>query len=64
MNRSLRHIFKLGRRFEPAMDVARREELYSGWERAVERAKGWAEEGCSPWGCEEEVRIQISFHTG
>jgi glycerol kinase len=34
---------KLGRRFEPAMDVARREELYSGWERAVERAKGWAE---------------------
>ena len=34
---------KLGRRFEPAMDVARREELYSGWERAVGRAKGWAE---------------------
>jgi len=25
------------------MDVARREELYSGWERAVGRAKGWAE---------------------
>jgi glycerol kinase len=32
---------QLGRRFEPSMDVARREELYTGWERAVERAKGW-----------------------
>jgi len=30
---------KLGRRFEPAMDVARREELYAGWGKAVERAK-------------------------
>ena len=26
---------KLGRRFEPSMDVARREELFSGWARAV-----------------------------
>ncbi len=33
---------KIGRRFEPAMDAARREELYAGWQRAVERAKGWA----------------------
>jgi glycerol kinase len=33
---------RLGRRFEPRMDIARREELYAGWERAVERAKGWA----------------------
>jgi glycerol kinase len=33
---------KLGRRFEPSMDLSRREELYAGWERAVERAKGWA----------------------
>jgi glycerol kinase len=33
---------KLGRRFEPTMDLSRREELYAGWERAVERAKGWA----------------------
>jgi glycerol kinase len=32
---------KVGRRFEPSMDVARREELFAGWERAVERAKGW-----------------------
>jgi len=30
---------QLGRRFEPSMDVARREELYEGWQRAVERAK-------------------------
>jgi len=41
--RELATHLKLGRRFEPAMDVARREELYSGWERAVGRAKGWAE---------------------
>ena len=33
---------RLGHRFQPSMDVARREELYAGWERAVERAKGWA----------------------
>jgi len=32
----------LGRRFEPGMDISRREELYAGWERAVERAKHWA----------------------
>ena len=34
--------FKLGRRFEPAMSESRRDELYGGWQRAVERAKGWA----------------------
>src|SRR5271169_2882570 len=33
---------QLGRRFEPGMDVSRREDLYAGWERAVECAKGWA----------------------
>jgi glycerol kinase len=33
---------KIDRRFEPAMDASRREELYAGWQRAVERAKGWA----------------------
>ena len=38
----LKHQLKIGRRFEPALDVARREELYAGWQRAVERAKGWA----------------------
>jgi glycerol kinase len=33
----------IARRFEPQMSKARREELYAGWHRAVERAKGWAE---------------------
>ena len=30
------------RRFSPAMSEERREEMYGGWQRAVERAKGWA----------------------
>jgi len=30
-----------GRRFEPRMSEGRREELYAGWKRAVERARGW-----------------------
>ncbi len=30
------------RRFNPEMPAARREELYAGWKRAVERTKGWA----------------------
>jgi glycerol kinase len=30
------------RRFEPAMDAGRAKELRAGWQRAVERAKGWA----------------------
>jgi glycerol kinase len=33
---------KVERRFEPTMSVARRDELYAGWQRAVERSKGWA----------------------
>ncbi len=33
-----------GRVFEPAMEVARRDALYAGWQRAVERARGWEEE--------------------
>jgi len=33
---------KIARRFEPAMEAGRREDLYAGFERAVERAKGWA----------------------
>jgi glycerol kinase len=32
------------RTFEPQLEEARREELYAGWRRAVERAKGWAQE--------------------
>jgi glycerol kinase len=31
-------------RFEPQLDSERREALYAGWKRAVERARGWAEE--------------------
>ncbi len=31
------------RRFEPRMDAATRDRLYSGWRRAVERSRGWAE---------------------
>jgi len=34
---------RVSRRFEPGMDATRREELYTGWRRAVERAKGWAQ---------------------
>jgi glycerol kinase len=29
--------------FEPALETGRREELYSGWKRAVERSRAWAE---------------------
>jgi glycerol kinase len=32
-----------GRRFEPAMSRERREALYAGWQRAVERARSWVE---------------------
>jgi glycerol kinase len=32
-------------RFEPEMKESRREELYEGWKRAVERSKGWAKVG-------------------
>ena len=30
--------------FEPALEAGRRDELYAGWKRAVERARGWAPE--------------------
>ncbi len=30
-------------RFEPRMDADRRERLYAGWRRAVERSRGWAD---------------------
>jgi len=36
---------KIERRFEPAMEASRREELCAGWRRALERAKGWARAG-------------------
>ncbi|MCY3917026.1 MAG: glycerol kinase GlpK [Chloroflexi bacterium] len=36
--------WQLERCFEPAMSADQRESLYSGWLRAVERARGWAME--------------------
>jgi len=36
---------RIERRFEPAMEASRREELCAGWRRALERAKGWATRG-------------------
>jgi glycerol kinase len=33
---------KIERRFQPGMEIARREELCEGWRRALQRAKGWA----------------------
>ena len=41
--------WRLDRRFMPSMEPARRDRLYAGWQRAVERARGWAdlEEGTS-----------------
>ncbi|TAM80600.1 MAG: glycerol kinase [Acidobacteria bacterium] len=33
---------RIAKRFEPTMLESRRSELYEGWLRAVERAKGWA----------------------
>src|SRR5690348_1626717 len=33
---------RIAKSFEPAMPESRRDELYEGWLRAVDRAKGWA----------------------
>jgi len=33
--------FELDRRFDPVIDQARRDALYAGWQRAVERVKDW-----------------------
>ena len=35
--------WSLARRFEPAMDAARRSRLLAGWHRAVDRARDWAD---------------------
>jgi glycerol kinase len=39
----LREHWHVGRIFEPGWDEARRNQAYRGWQRAVERAKGWVE---------------------
>ncbi|HEX5410315.1 MAG TPA: glycerol kinase GlpK [Terriglobia bacterium] len=36
---------RIAKRFEPAMPESRCSELYEGWLRAVDRAKGWARPG-------------------
>ncbi len=35
--------WQVDREFSPRMPAAERDRLYAGWQRAVERAKGWAE---------------------
>ncbi len=40
-------IWRADRVFEPQMQSADRDRLISGWQRAVERAKGWAIEGAT-----------------
>jgi glycerol kinase len=37
--------WRLGRRFEPQMPTGQREAMLEGWQRALERAKGWARDG-------------------
>jgi glycerol kinase len=41
---ALHDLWQLDRAFEPAMPPARRDALYAGWRRAVDRARGWARE--------------------
>ncbi|GAA6763637.1 MULTISPECIES: glycerol kinase GlpK [Thermus] len=43
--RDLPALWREEARFLPRMPEARREALYRGWRRAVERARGWAQEG-------------------
>jgi glycerol kinase len=38
----LQHVWRLERRFSPAMADDRRERLMAGWRSAVERSRGWA----------------------
>jgi glycerol kinase len=34
--------WQMGRRYEPRMEVSKRDLLYSRWQQAVERSRGWA----------------------
>ncbi len=38
----LEHVWRLERRFVPAMEAGRRGRLLQGWREAVERSRGWA----------------------
>jgi glycerol kinase len=40
--------WRMDREFRPVMDEQARDNLYRGWKRAVERARGWAEPDPSP----------------
>jgi glycerol kinase len=42
---ALRRLWKADRAFEPAWGEDRRASAYRGWKRAVERTRGWTEEG-------------------
>ncbi len=44
---SLRHHWKVDRRWQPQISEEQRAAGYRGWKRAVERSFGWAEEGSS-----------------
>jgi len=37
------NIWQLDRTFEPQITAIKREEMYAGWKRAVERARGWTQ---------------------
>ena len=41
--KDLENAFELDRKFSPSVDEAMRSKLYSGWQKAVERAKDWEE---------------------
>jgi glycerol kinase len=44
---ALRHNWAVDRIWEPRMEEARRERLFSGWKRAVERSFNWIEQQAS-----------------
>jgi glycerol kinase len=37
----LRKHWKVDKKFEPVMSAEKREEMYGGWKKAIEKAKGW-----------------------
>ncbi len=40
----IRSAWQLDKRFDPTMSSDQRESLYAGWQKAVERVQGWADE--------------------
>jgi glycerol kinase len=39
----MRSNWAVDKRFTPQMDSSTRDKLYAGWQRAIERSKGWLE---------------------